>query len=145
MSRFIASKIQNDLFSRRCVEFHICNLCVVVRFNFNVLVPERTRSWQCTNMVPYVQASDREQRRSTIIEVHSNCSEAPNVRSSIPHPNTDVSKNQIASRSIFPLPMYVYKKRYFSETRLTFRRFWVKGPRHSANILTEINVLPLLS
>ena len=32
------------------------------------------------------------------IEVHPNFSEAPHLRSSIPHPKTDLSKNQIAAR-----------------------------------------------
>ena len=42
--------------------------------------------------------------RSTIIEVHPNFSEAPHLRSSIPPPKTDSSKNQIASRRIIPWP-----------------------------------------
>ena len=33
-----------------------------------------------------------------MIEVHPEISEAPDLRSSIPHPKTDFSDNQIASR-----------------------------------------------
>ena len=66
------------------------------------------------------------QRRSTT-EVHPKFSEAPHLRSSIPHPKTDFSKNQIASRRIIPWPKPT--KRFLSKSRLTFRRFGVKEPR----------------
>ena len=43
-----------------------------------------------------------ETRRSTMIEVHPNVSEAPHLRSSIPLPKIDFSKTQNASRRIIP-------------------------------------------
>ena len=42
--------------------------------------------------------------RRSPVEVHPNFSEAPHSRSSTPHPKTDLSKNQIASRRIIPCP-----------------------------------------
>ena len=65
------------------------------------------------------------QRRSTI-EVHPNFSEAPHFRSSIPHPKTDFSKNQIASWRIVPWPEST--KRVFSKSRSAFQRFGLKEP-----------------
>ena len=59
-------------------------------------------------------------RRSTV-EVHPNFSEDPHLRSSLPYPKNDLSKNQMASRS----------KSHGASTQKTFRRFWVKAPRHS--------------
>ena len=53
-----------------------------------------------------------EMRRSTI-EVHPTFSEAPHLRSSIPHPKTDFSKKQIASRRITPWPEST--KRFFQD------------------------------
>ena len=44
----------------------------------------------------FVARSDSGVRRSTI-EVHPDFTEAPHVGSSIPHPNTDISENRIAS------------------------------------------------
>ena len=32
----------------------------------------------------------------------------------------------------------VYKKKYFPETRLTLRRFWIKRLRHPGNVLAEM-------
>ena len=77
-------------------------------------------------------------RRSTI-EIHPSFSEAPHLRSSVPYPITDFSKNQIASRWIIPWPTYPIT--YFFETRLAFRRFWAKEPRHSENMLAEMYYL----
>ena len=53
-------------------------------------------------------------RRSTI-EVHPTFSEAPRVRSSIPHPRTDFSKNQIASWRI--ISWSESRKRFVSKSR----------------------------
>ena len=64
-----------------------------------------------------------------MIELHRNFSEAPRLRSSIPHPKTGFSKYQIASRRIISWPK-LYTKSFF-ETALAFRRFWVKKPRLS--------------
>ena len=58
------------------------------------------------------------------------------LRSSIPHAKTDFSQNQIASRSV--IPWHKYTLASFFETRLAFRRVWVKEPRHSENIKVEI-------
>ena len=81
-------------------------------------------------------------RRSTI-EVHTNFSEGPHLKCSIPHPKTDsTAKHQITSRWIVPWPEY--SKTSFFETRLlAFRRFWVKKPRHSENSITEMCYLYL--
>ena len=49
------------------------------------------------NILDLPGAAEAHQRRSTI-EAHSEFSEVPHLRSSIPHPKTDFSKNQIASR-----------------------------------------------
>ena len=65
-------------------------------------------------------------RRSTI-RVHLKLSEAPHLSRPIPHPKTDYSKNQIASRWKIPWPSYT--KTSFFETRLAFWRFRVKKPR----------------
>ena len=46
------------------------------------------------------------------------------------------SKKQISCRSIFPWPKYT--KTSFFETRLAFRRFWVKEPRHSEKKVAEM-------
>lgn len=43
-------------------------------------------------------------KRSSSIEFPPIFSEAPHLRSPIPHPNTDFSQNQIASRRILPCP-----------------------------------------
>ena len=67
-------------------------------------------------------------RRSTI-EVRPTFSEAPHVRSSIPHPKTDISRSQNKSRRITPWPEST--TRFSSKSRLTFRRFRVKEPRLS--------------
>ena len=56
--------------------------------------------------------------------------EAPHLKSSIPHPKTDVSKNLNASRRIIPLPKSA--KRFFSKSRLAFPTiFGVNEPRLS--------------
>ena len=58
-------------------------------------------------------------------------SEAPHLRSSMPHPKTDFSeKIKKASRRIIPWPKST-KRFFFSNSRLTFRRFGVKEPRLS--------------
>ena len=51
------------------------------------------------------------------MEVHPNFSEAPHLRSSIPHPKTESSKNQIESRRIIPWPKYAkgIQKCHFSK------------------------------
>ena len=43
----------------------------------------------------------------------------------MPHPKTDFSKNQNASRRILPWPKST--KRFFSESRLTFWTIWGQG------------------
>ena len=50
-------------------------------------------------------------RRSTI-EVHPKFSEAPHLRSSVPHPKTDVSTNQNASPRIISSPKSKKKRRF---------------------------------
>ena len=75
------------------------------------------------------RATIGEWRRSTI-EVHPNFSEAPHVRSSIPLPKPEFSRNQNASRRIFPYGPSLQNV-FFSKSRLTFRRFAVKEPRIS--------------
>ena len=57
-------------------------------------------------------------------------SEDPHLRSSMPHPKADFSKNQNESRRVIPWPEP--SKRYFS--RLTLRLFGVNEPRFSENI-----------
>ena len=63
-------------------------------------------------------------RRRSTIEVHTNFSEAPHLRSSIPLPKTDFSKTQHASRRIIPWPEST--KRVFFEVKIG-----VKEPRFS--------------
>ena len=64
-----------------------------------------------------------------MIEVDPEFSEAPHLRSSIPHPKTDFSKksNCIAANS----PKARVYKTFFSKSRLAFRRLQVKEPRLS--------------
>ena len=50
------------------------------------------------------------------IEVHPKLSEAPHLRSSIPRPKIDFSKNKNTSRRIIPWPKST--KRFFSKSRL---------------------------
>ena len=71
-----------------------------------------------------------------MIEVHPNFSEAPDLRSSIPYPKTDLSKNQLASRRITPWPQST--KRLVSKSRLAFRRFGLKEPRLSETKKAEM-------
>ena len=71
---------------------------------------------------------DTEGRCSTI-KVRPKFSEAPHLSSSIPHPKTDFSKSQIASRRI--IPWSESRKRFFSKSRLAFRRFGLKEARLS--------------
>ena len=69
-----------------------------------------------------VEIESNHQRRSKI-EGHPDFSDAPDSRSSIPHPKTDSSKNQIAwpeSRKLF-----------LSKSRLAFQRFGLKEARLS--------------
>ena len=54
----------------------------------------------------------------------------------MPHPKTDFNKDQIASRWIIPWPKYT--KTYFFEAWLAFRRFRVKEPSHSENVLAKM-------
>ena len=77
-------------------------------------------------------------RRSTI-DIHPNFSEAPDLRSSIPHPKTNFSTIQIASRRILPWPENTIASLF--ETRFTFRRVWVKEPRPWENISAEMGHL----
>ena len=56
-------------------------------------------------------------RRPTI-EVHPNFSESPPLRSSTPHPNTDLRKNQIASRRRINPRTQVYKTLFFFEIKI---------------------------
>ena len=65
-------------------------------------------------------------RRCTA-EVHPQ-NEALHLRSSKPHPKADFSKSRIASRRVKPWPKC--SRISFFETRLAFRRFWAKEPRH---------------
>ena len=74
--------------------------------------------------------------RCSTIEVHPNFSEAPFLRSSIPLPKTDFSKNQIASRRIIPLPESTIV--FFSNSSLAFRRFWDQGTPSFRNKIPEI-------
>ena len=60
-----------------------------------------------------------------MIEVHPKFSEAPHLRSSIPHPKTDFSKNQIASRRIIPWPEST--KRFFSKSKFFMPKSWGQG------------------
>ena len=55
---------------------------------------------------------------------------------STPHPKTDLSKNQVASRLIILWPQ-VYKNVIFRNKINIPRRFWDKWPPHSENIIAE--------
>ena len=74
-------------------------------------------------------------RRSTI-EVHPIFSEAPHLRSSVSHAKTDFSTNHTAFQLI--LPWFKLTKTPLFETRLAFRRFWMKVPRDPQNTLAEM-------
>ena len=70
--------------------------CVVSPGEFKLAVP----SMYCLGRRYWVNAlvdAYAPLRRSTV-EVHPETSEAPHLRSSIPRPGNDLSKNQIASR-----------------------------------------------
>ena len=54
-------------------------------------------TWKCGELKVCFYQSARGKRRSAI-EVRPDFSEAPHMRSSIPHPKADFSKNQIAPR-----------------------------------------------
>ena len=89
----------------------------------------------------------------TLLEPQSRCGDKPlnsqvvcpqngtavvkGLRSSTPHPKIDVSKNitRTASRGVIPWPNHTTKSHF--GTRLTFRRFSVKEPRHSETNLAE--------
>ena len=76
-----------------------------------------------------------------MIEVHPKFSEVPHLRSSIPHPRTDVSTNRIASRWIIPSsPKSKKKKHPFSKQDFGIPTILVlvREPRHSENILAEM-------
>ena len=87
------------------------------------------------NRLPLYRAQRRKRyraqrrKRHSTIEVHPTLSEAPHLRSSIPHPNTDFRKNQNALGRLTPWPKST--KRFLSNLRLTFRRFGVEEPRLS--------------
>ena len=84
----------------------------------------------------YYTNKEKQLLRFSTVDVRTDFSEGSHFTSPIPHPKTDLSKNQIAFRYIISYPKYT--KTYFFETRLAFWRFWVKGPRHSENVLAEI-------
>ena len=68
------------------------------------------------------------------MEVHPKTkSEDPHLRSSMPHPKADFSKNQNKSRRVIPWPES--SKRYFS--RLTLRLFGVNEPRFPEKNIAE--------
>ena len=75
-----------------------------------------------------------------MIEVPPKFSEAPHLRSSIPHPKTDFSKNQIASQQII-VPWPESTKRFFRN------RDWHSDDFGSRNPVFQTqnsgNVLPL--
>ena len=71
----------------------------------------------------HVSHSPLPQQKSSTIVVLPIFSEAPYSRSSVAHPTTDFSKNQIASRWRIPWPKYTTTS--FFETRLASRRFRV--------------------
>ena len=63
----------------------------------------------CLSVVPVTAWPIKIRGRSTM-EVYPNFSEAPPLRSSLPHPKTDLSaKNQIASRRIIPYSPSIQK------------------------------------
>ena len=65
------------------------------------------------------------QRRHSTIEVPPDFSEAPHSRSPIPHPKTDLSKNQIASRRIIPWPESY--KTFFFGIKIEIPTIWGRG------------------
>ena len=67
--------------------------------------------------------------RHSTIEVHPEVSEAPHLKSSLPHPKTDFSLVSDCIPTILPWPKDT--KTSFFETRLAFRLLWVKEPRRS--------------
>ena len=71
-------------------------------------------------------------RRSTI-EVHPTFSEAPHLTSSIPHPKTEFSKSQNASRRIIPHGLSL-QNAFFSKSRLGSRNP-VFQKQNSGNVL----------
>ena len=77
-----------------------------------------------------VPATSRLRGGVSTIEVPPRLSEAPHLRSSIPHPNTRFGQNQIAFRRIIPWPKYT-KTSFFEARLLAYRRVWVKEPRYS--------------
>ena len=71
-----------------------------------------------------------------MVEVHTIVSEAPHLRSSIPHPKTDFSKNQIASRRIIPWPKST--KPFFPKSRFFIPTIWGQGPTFFRNKIAEM-------
>ena len=71
-----------------------------------------------------------------MIAVHPEFTEAPHLRSSIPHPKTDFSKNQIASRRIIPWPEST--KRFFSEIKIGIPTIWGVGTPSFKNKTAEM-------
>ena len=69
-------------------------------------------------------------RRRSTIQVHPNFSEDPHFRSSIPLPKTHYSKSKLHADKYSHDPS-TQKCHLSVETRLAFRRFWVKEPRPS--------------
>ena len=76
-----------------------------------------------------LRASAWRGKRYSTVEVSYHSSEAPNLRNSIDYPKTDIRKKKVASRWIIPWPKYTITS--FCETRLAFRRFWVKESQFS--------------
>ena len=75
-------------------------------------------------------------RRRSAIDIHPIFSEAPRLRSSIPHPKTDFSKNQHASRRIIPWPKPT--KRFFFEMKIGIPTIWDQGTTSFGNKTAQL-------
>ena len=106
-----------------------------ILLHVSAFVWPRTKQATRADIYCYVYTRGWPPRRSTI-EVHPEFSEAPHFRSSIPHPKTDCSKNQNASRRKLPWPKST--KSFFSKSRLAFRRFGVKQKTSFRNKIAEM-------
>ena len=78
----------------------------------------------------------RRKGRSTI-EVHPKYSEFTPLRSSIPHPKTDFSKNQNASRRIIPWPKST-KRFFFVEIKIDIPTTWGRRTPSFGNKIAEM-------
>ena len=75
-------------------------------------------------------------RRHSTIEVHPAVSDAPHLRSSIPHPKPNFSKTQIASRRT--IPWSDSRKRFFFEIKIDIPTIWAQGTPSFRNKIAEM-------